>query len=77
MTEEKLSDKIEEMREEDIEEYDLTERESKILYVEDVKDFIKKLKEEFSYMEEFARINSIQMELLNKLVDKLVGKELT
>jgi len=76
MTEETLSDKIEEMREEDIEEYDLTERESKILYVEDVKDFIRKLKEDIRIMKFFNSYGDLVTNNILNHIDKLAGMEL-
>jgi phospholipid N-methyltransferase len=72
MTEETLSEKIEECDEDTIEEYELTKKESKFLYVEDVKDFIKKLKERFP---DNIHIEFSSREINNVILD-LAGKEL-
>jgi hypothetical protein len=72
MTEETLSEKIEECDEDTIEEYELTKKESKFLYVEDVKDFIKKLKERFP---DNIHIEFSGREINNVILD-LAGKEL-
>jgi uncharacterized protein YjgD (DUF1641 family) len=76
MTEETLSEKIEECDEDTIEEYELTKKESKFLYVEDVKDFIKKLINKIKYMENAHYFSEYIRDIIFEEINKLAGKEL-
>jgi chemotaxis regulatin CheY-phosphate phosphatase CheZ len=81
LKEQTLSDKIEQNSDEVMEEFELQECFREWLYAEDVKDFIKKLKEETLKISGKTalgqnRLPGIMMAEFEQIIDKLAGEKL-